>query len=81
MKFPIISGKDAIKAFEKIGYKVVRPQSQAKRSHIRLRDDNNQFHKPITIPNHKVLKPGLLRMLIKNTNLTVESFLSLIKDL
>ena len=77
MKLPIISGKDAIKAFEKIGYKVVRQKG----SHIRLRDDNNQFHKPITIPNHKVLKPGLLRMLIKDTNLTIESFLSLIKDL
>lgn len=76
MKLPIISGKDAIKAFEKIGYKVVRQKG----SHIRLRDDNNQFHKPITIPNHKVLKPGLLRMLIKDSGQTIESFLSLIKD-
>lgn len=77
MKLPIISGKEAIKAFEKIGYKVVRQKG----SHIRLRDDSNQFHKPITIPNHKVLKPGLLRMLIKDANLTIEKFLSLIKDL
>lgn len=76
MKLPIISGKDAIKAFEKIGYKVVRQKG----SHIRLRDDNNQSHKPITIPNHKVLKPGLLRMLIKDSGQTIESFLSLIKD-
>jgi predicted RNA binding protein YcfA (HicA-like mRNA interferase family) len=77
MKLPIISGKAAIKAFEKIGYKVVRQKG----SHIRLRDDNNRFHNPITIPNHKVLKPGLLRMLIKDSGLTIESFLSLIKDL
>jgi predicted RNA binding protein YcfA (HicA-like mRNA interferase family) len=48
MKLPIISGKETIKAFEKIGYEVVRQKG----SHIRLRDDNNQYHKPITIPNH-----------------------------
>jgi predicted RNA binding protein YcfA (HicA-like mRNA interferase family) len=77
MKLPIISGKDAIRVFDKIGYKVVRQKG----SHIRLRDDNNQFHKPLTVPNHKVLKPGLLRMLIKDSGLTIESFLSLIKDL
>jgi len=77
MKLPIISGKDAIRVFDKIGYKVVRQKG----SHIRLRDDNNQFHKPLTVPNHKVLKPGLLRMLIKDSGLTIESFLSLIKGL
>jgi predicted RNA binding protein YcfA (HicA-like mRNA interferase family) len=77
MKLPIISGKDAIRVFDKIGYKVVRQKG----SHIRLRDDNNQFHKPLAVPNHKVLKPGLLRMLIKDSGLTIESFLSLIKGL
>ena len=76
-KLPAISGKDATKVFEKIGYRVVRQKG----SHVRLRDDKNQFHKPITIPNHKVLKHGLLRMLIKDANLTVEMFLSLMKDL
>ena len=76
MKLPIISGKDDIKVFEKIGYRAVR----RKGSHVRLRDDDH-FHNPITIPNHKVLKPGLLRMLIKDSGLTIESFLSLIKDL
>ena len=77
MKLPIISGKETIKAFEKIGYKVVRQKG----SHIRLRDDKNQYHKPITIPNHKVLKSGLLRKLIKDANISVEVFLSIIKDL
>ena len=77
MKLLIISGKETIKAFEKIGYKVVRQKG----SHIRLRDDKNQYHKPITIPNHKVLKSGLLRKLIKDANISVEVFLSIIKDL
>lgn len=77
IKLPVISGKNAIKVFEKIGYKVVRQKG----IHIRLRDYSNQLHKPITVPNHKELKPGLLRMLIKDANLTIEKFLSLIKDL
>ena len=67
MKLPIISGKDAIRVFDKIVYKVVRQKG----SHIRLRDDNKQLHKPLTVPNHKVLKPGLLRMLIKDSGLTI----------
>jgi len=77
MKLPIISGKDVIKIFEKIGYKVVRQKG----SHVRLRDDKNEFHNPVTIPNHKVLKIGLLRKLIKDANLSVEEFLFLVKDL
>ncbi|MDD5658474.1 MAG: type II toxin-antitoxin system HicA family toxin [Actinomycetota bacterium] len=77
MKLPIISGKDVIKIFEKIGYKVVRQKG----SHVKLRDDKNEFHNPLTIPNHKVLKIGLLKKLIKDANLSVEEFLFLVKDL
>ncbi len=76
MKIPTISGKEAIKIFKKLGYRVVRQKG----SHIRLRDDNNQFHKPLTIPDHKVLKPGLLRNLIKDSNLSLEDFISLFKN-
>ncbi|HWP93074.1 MAG TPA: type II toxin-antitoxin system HicA family toxin [Thermodesulfobacteriota bacterium] len=37
MKTPIISAKEAIKVFEKIGYKVVRQKG----SHIRMPNENN----------------------------------------
>ena len=77
MKLPVISAKDTIKAFEKIGYKVVRQKG----SHIRLRDDSCVNHRPITIPDHKVLKQGLLRKLIKDANLSVEEFISIVRDL
>jgi len=39
-KLPVISGVEAIKAFEKIGYRVVRQKG----SHVRLRDDKNELH-------------------------------------
>ncbi len=75
-KLPIISGREAIKAFQKIGYEVVRQRG----SYIRMRNRANSSHKPLSIPDHKELKPGLLRKLLRDANLTVEEFLDLISD-
>ncbi len=74
-KLPVISGREAVKVFELIGYRVVRQKG----SHFRLRDDQNELHRPLTIPNHKELKQGLLRALIRDANLTVGEFESLVK--
>jgi predicted RNA binding protein YcfA (HicA-like mRNA interferase family) len=71
----VVSARDAIRAFEKIGYRQVRQRG----SHIRLRDDTNPNHLPLTIPNHKTLKPGLLRKLIRDAGLTVDEFKELLK--
>ena len=77
MKTPIISAKEAIKVFEKIGYKVVRQKG----SYIRMRNENNpQIHQPLTIPDHKTLKPGLLRKLIRQSGLNIEKFTELLKS-
>ena len=40
-KIPIISGHEAIKVFEKVGYKVIRQKG----SHIRLRHEDNFLKK------------------------------------
>lgn len=74
-KLPVISGREAVEAFEKIGYRVVR----RKGSHIRLRDVDNPKHRPLTVPDHKTLKAGLLRRLIRDADLTVEEFERLVK--
>lgn len=74
-KLPVVSGQEAIRAFEKIGYEIVRQRG----SHIRLRDENNSNHQPLTIPAHKSLKPGLVRRLIRDAGLTVEEFNALLK--
>ena len=75
-KLPLVSAKETIGAFQKTGYTVVRQRG----SHIRLRDVSNPLHKPITVPNHKEIKPGLLRKMIKDANLTVEEFVRLLKE-
>ena len=74
-RLPVISAGEAIRVFEKIGYRVVRQRG----SHIRLRDDQDEKHQPLTIPNHKTLKPGLLRRLIRDANLTVDEFTELLR--
>jgi predicted RNA binding protein YcfA (HicA-like mRNA interferase family) len=74
-KLPVISGRQAVKAFERIGYRIVRQRG----SHIRLREDTNPDHLPLTIPDHRTLKPGLLRQLLRDAGLTVEEFLDLLK--
>ena len=75
-KLPLVSAKETIGAFQKIGYIAVRQRG----SHIRLRDPNNPSHKPLTVLNHKEIKPGLLRKMIKDANLTVEQFVRLLKE-
>ena len=73
-RLPIVSGEDVVKALSKIRYKVVRQR----RSHLRLKDSTNPSHKPITVPLHKELKPGLLRKIIKDADLSVEQFKKLL---
>ncbi|PIR93392.1 hypothetical protein COT99_01010 [Candidatus Falkowbacteria bacterium CG10_big_fil_rev_8_21_14_0_10_43_10] len=71
-KLPVISGKDAIKKLEKVGYCIIRQKG----SHVRL-GCNDKMRKLITIPMHNELKVGLLHEIIKDANLTVGEFINL----
>ncbi len=72
-KLPTISGRKTIKKLEKIGYSAIRQKG----SHVRLRNSNNLDCKPITVPIHKIIKPGLLHQIIKDADLSVEEFIGL----
>ncbi|MFZ3060572.1 MAG: type II toxin-antitoxin system HicA family toxin [Candidatus Methanoperedens sp.] len=74
MKLPVVSGKDAVKAFGKLGYVTVRQTG----SHIRMKHQSDSSKKPLTIPNHKVVGKGLLRKLLRDAEITIEDFWSLI---
>jgi predicted RNA binding protein YcfA (HicA-like mRNA interferase family) len=74
-KLPIVSGRQAVRVFERIGYRVVRQRG----SHIRLHDETNSNHLPLTVPDHRVVKPGLLRKLLRDADLTVDEFVELLK--
>ncbi|MGC8990607.1 MAG: type II toxin-antitoxin system HicA family toxin [Verrucomicrobiia bacterium] len=59
-RWPVCSGADAVKAFERIGY-VVDHQTG---SHIILRHASGRR---LTVPNHRELAEGELRALIRQT--------------
>ncbi len=74
-RLPRISGETLVKILTKIGYKVVRQKG----SHLRLKDPDNPSHNPITVPLHKIIKPGLLRRIIKDADLSIKEFIELLE--
>ena len=72
-RLPVVSGREAVKAFEKIGYAVDRQRG----SHIQLRQSAHP-HRRLTVPDHKELAKGLLLSLIRDAGLTVEEFSALL---
>ncbi len=68
-KLPVVSGSECIRALEKVGYVVVRQKG----SHVRLKEKNNK-RPSVTVPDHKELRPGLLKKILKDADLTVEEF-------
>jgi predicted RNA binding protein YcfA (HicA-like mRNA interferase family) len=68
-KLPVISGKDAMKAFEKAGWQYVRTGSS--RHYIYKKAG---MMTTLSIPDHKVLDRGLLRSLIRDAYMSVDEF-------
>ncbi|OQW98385.1 MAG: hypothetical protein BWK74_04640 [Desulfobacteraceae bacterium A6] len=71
-ELPHVSGNNAIKIFESLGFKIVRQRG----SHVVLRKDN----KGCVIPIHKELAIGTLRSAIKQAGITTEEFIKAYKD-
>ena len=70
-KLPILSGKEVIKKLENSGYQIVRQKG----SHVRLINIDST-RKPITVPLHPEIKPGLLRRIIKDAGISLEEFIN-----
>ena len=73
---PVISGREAIQVFERLGYSVVRQRG----SHVRLRHATDPSRKPLTVPDHRTLKPGLLRHLMRDAEVDPEEFRRLLNQ-
>jgi len=67
-KLPRISGDEAIKVFQKMGFKVVRQKG----SHVVLRRNDSGC----VIPLHKKLAIGTLKSAIRQAGITSEEFTS-----
>ncbi len=71
-KLPVVSGKDLVKAFKKLGFQTV----SQKGSHIKM---NHPDGRVVIIPNHKVIKKGTLKKGILNPlKISVDQLISLL---
>ncbi len=71
-KLPKISGRQCLKALESAGFYVKRQRG----SHIILRRDDPFAQ--LVVPNHKELDRGTLRAIIRQADMSVEQFISLL---
>ncbi len=73
-RVPKVSGRQAVAAFERAGFEVRRRRG----SHIVMVKPG--FPETLSVPDHRQLRPGTLRALIRKAGLTVEEFLSLLRS-
>jgi predicted RNA binding protein YcfA (HicA-like mRNA interferase family) len=74
MKLPIISGNDLVKALIRLNFSVDHQTG----SHIIMRLNDLPYTR-ITIPNHKVIAKGTLRAIMRQTDLSLEKLIELLK--
>ena len=72
-RLPVISGKEAVKRFEKVGYQFVRQVG----SHMRLKHPSDPSRAPLSVPDHKTVRKGLLRRLLRDANISIDEFTAL----
>ena len=70
-KLPVLSGADAVRAFERAGWYKDRQRG----SHVVMLKPGHIAS--LSIPQHRELAPGTLRALIRAGGMTVEEFAAL----
>jgi predicted RNA binding protein YcfA (HicA-like mRNA interferase family) len=73
-ELPVISGREARRAFERLGWVFNRQHG----SHIIMTKPGSLV--TLSIPDHRELAPGTLRKLIRLSGATVEQFARLLRD-
>ncbi|HEY1243784.1 MAG TPA: type II toxin-antitoxin system HicA family toxin [Hyphomicrobiaceae bacterium] len=68
-----LSGRRVRAALERAGFAFLRQRG----SHMILRRDNPRAL--VTVPDHKVIKPGTLRGIIADAGLTVDELIALLR--
>jgi len=66
-KLPVVSGRETIRALEKIGFDVTRQRG----SHVVLRKGSQGC----VVPDHKELKTGTLAGILKQAGVSIDVFL------
>ena len=72
-KPPLLSGKEIVKAFARIGYYKVDQRG----SHIKIRNDTKDI--TLIIPDHKEVDRWTLKGILKDAEISAEEFIKLIR--
>lgn len=72
-KLPILSGKQVVAAFQKAGWAVARQRG----SHVILIKGGSLAN--LSVPDHKTVDRGTLRGLIRDSGMTVDEFIELLR--
>jgi predicted RNA binding protein YcfA (HicA-like mRNA interferase family) len=73
-RLPVISGRQAVAALQRAGFEVKRQRG----SHIIMTKAG--FSETLSVPDHRELKPGTLRALIRKAGLTIDQFEELLRQ-
>lgn len=75
-KLPTVTGKQAIRVFEMVGFSVVRVHG----SHHLMKKDAIPHLLSVPVHGNSNLKPGTLRGTIRAAGMTVEEFVKLLQE-
>lgn len=67
-QFPVMSGREVVRVFERFGWEVARQRG----SHIIMVKPGENV--TLSVPDHKAIAKGTLRSLIRSAGLTVQQF-------
>jgi predicted RNA binding protein YcfA (HicA-like mRNA interferase family) len=73
-QLPVVSGRQARRAFERAGWTFERQRG----SHMILVKAGSAVN--LSVPDHKELDRGLLRGLVRDAGMSVEDFLTLLRQ-
>jgi len=73
-KLRVLSGRDVINALQNVGFEIHHRTG----SHVIFKQTDPP-HLRLSVPDHKTLKRGLLRAIIRDAGLTREQFDSLLR--
>jgi predicted RNA binding protein YcfA (HicA-like mRNA interferase family) len=69
-KRPVVSGENAVRAFERLGFRVVRQRS----SHVVVRKDTPDGARGTTVPMHEEIARGTLGSMLRQAGVDPEEF-------
>ena len=70
-RLPVVSGSDVIRALTRVGFGEVSQRG----GHVKLRHGNGRT---VIVPLHRELAPGTLRSILRQADLSVEEFATLL---